>query len=88
MRGGRPREGGRKKSSLTLEEDLLERVSKDAGYAADALHAALHSRMPGTDEAPNEAERETFEELEYAGELMLVQFLSLIRTFLAPKKKG
>lgn len=85
MRGRGAGKGSRKKSPVTLEAELLERLS-DAGYAADALHAALRGRLPGSDMAPTEAEREAFEELEYAGELQLVQFFALIRTFLGPKK--
>lgn len=45
----------------------------------------LKGRLPGSRGEPAEEERETLDELEYAGELMVVQYLSLIRTFMKPR---
>lgn len=84
MRAGGVVEGDRKKSSLTVEEELLEKL-KDTGYAADALHVLRTGRIPG-DEPGEDTAPEVRKELEYAGELMVVQFFSLIRSFLRPEK--
>lgn len=65
-----------------MEEELLARVAKDARFAADAIHVLVRKELPGGVE-----NNEALVELEYAGELMVVQFLNLIRTFLAPETK-
>lgn len=60
-------------------------MASDHIYAANALHVLLRGRLPGW--RPGEEEdAELRDELEYAGELMVVQFFALIRTFLGAKK--
>lgn len=58
-------------------------VESDAVYAASALHVLLTGSMPGE----TVKEGEGVEEMRYAGELMVVQFFSLIRTMLVSKPK-
>lgn len=63
---------------------MLQRVKRSTTYSADALHVLFRGRLPGMAEGEVESdeEREAREELEYAGELMVAQVLSLVRTMI------
>jgi hypothetical protein len=60
-------------------------MAADHRFGADALHAMLNGRLPGAGGEPTPDEREAVEELQYAGELMVVQFFALFRSLMKPK---
>lgn len=72
---------------MSIEEHLRGRVAEDVRFAADALHAVLRGRLPGQnpEDVLDEAEKEQLQTLEYAGELMVADFFSMVRGALTKK---
>jgi hypothetical protein len=75
-----------------VEEVLLQKVDDDVGFAADAVRALFKGRLPGQrpGRSLDAADQERLDELEHAGELMLVRFFANVHSALVtkPKPKG